>query len=218
MALQDQLDAYKAEFVTRVPESKQAIMRQATESLRNSGILERTIKLGDKLPAFNLANQDGAVVASDDLLAQGPLVISFFRGVWCPYCNIELQALEQWADAFRQAGAQLVTIAPQQAASARKTKTNNTLSFDVLIDEGNAYARTLGLAFSLPDDLREVYRSFGIVLPEHNGDESWTLPMPARLVVDRTGRIIYADISPDYTVRPDPSETVAAVKQLKAAA
>ncbi len=218
MALQDKLDAYKAEFVNRVPESKQAVMRQATESLRNSGILDGTIKVGDKLPAFNLVNQDGTSVSSADLLAQGPLVISFFRGVWCPYCNIELQSLEEWAEAFREAGAHLVTIAPQQATSARKTRDNNSLSFDVLIDQGNAYARSLGLAFSLPEDLRAVYLGFGIDLPEHNGDDSWTLPMPARLVVDRTGTVIYADITPDYTVRPDPSETLAAVRQVKAAA
>ena len=218
MALQDKLDAYKAEFVTRVPESKQAVMRQATESLNASGILDGTIKLGDILPAFSLPNQDGETVTSEALLAKGPLVISFFRGVWCPYCNIELQALEEWAETFRKAGAQLVTIAPQQEASARKTKSNNALSFDVLVDNGNAYAQSLGLAFSLPDDLRAVYNSFGIVLPDHNGDDSWTLPMPARLVVDRTGQVVYADISADYTVRPDPSETLAAVNQLKAAA
>lgn len=218
MALQDQLDAYKAEFVTRVPEDKQAVMRRATESLRTSGILDRTIKVGDRLPSFTLANQDGTVISSEDLLSRGPVVISFFRGVWCPYCNIELKSLEAWAEAFREAGAQLLTIAPQQAASARKTKAANDLSFDVLVDDGNTFAQSLGLVFSLPEDLRAVYRGFGIVLPDHNGDESWTLPMPARLVVDRTGVVVYADINPDYTVRPDPSETLAAVRQLKAAA
>ncbi|HSN71268.1 MAG TPA: peroxiredoxin-like family protein, partial [Steroidobacteraceae bacterium] len=155
-------------------------------------------------------------IRNTELLREGPLVISFFRGNWCPYCRAELQALEQAAEDFRRLGAHLVLISPQNRAAAEQTRREHDLSFDVLCDPGNTYARQLGLVFTLPADLREVYRNFGIDLALTNEDDSWTLPVPARLVVDRLGIVRDADINADYTVRPDPSETIAALNSLRA--
>lgn len=218
MSLQDKLDAYKAGFKEKVPAETRAVMERATADLRASGILEKTIKTGDALPPFELKNQNGEIVRSEDLLARGPLVVTFFRGVWCPYCNLEVKEIEAYAEAIRDAGASLVAISPQQEQSAQATIRNNKLSYDVLIDDGNAYARRLGTVFELPDDLKDIYKDFGIVLPDHNGDDSWTLPMPTRLVVAQDGTIVDADINPDYTVRPDPSETLGALKKTAQAA
>lgn len=214
MTLQDKLDEYKAGFKRNVPQDKQDIMAKATADLEASGQADRTVKVGQKLPPFTLKNQDGGPVSSDALLATGPLVISFFRGVWCPYCNIELGALNDAHEDFVAAGAQLVTIAPQLAASAQETRKKHDLKFDVLIDEGNRYADELGIAFPLPKDLRDVYLGFGLDIPAHNGDDSWRLPMATRIVVAQDGTIADIDVNADYTVRPDPSQTIEEVRKL----
>ncbi|MEL7029388.1 MAG: peroxiredoxin-like family protein, partial [Pseudomonadota bacterium] len=171
--------------------------------------------VGDVLPAFSLPNQDGAAVSSAALLEKGPLVVSFFRGVWCPYCNIELKALARATPDFEEVGASLVAVSPQTPDWAARTRKTNDLTVDVLSDAGNAYAATLGLRFNLPDTIRDIYTNIAkIELPRYNGDPSWTLPMPARLVIGRDGVIAATDINPDYTHRPDPSETLAIVRDL----
>ena len=218
MNLRERLAAMKAGSAERIPAEARAIMERATEELRRSPALHRAIKVGDTLPDFSLINQGGEVIRNTELLREGPLVISFFRGLWCPYCRAELDALEAAADDFRRLGARLVLISPQNRAAAEDTRSKHDLSFDVLTDPGNGYARQLGLVFTLPEDLREVYRGFGIDLPVVNEDDSWTLPVPARLVVDRVGIVRDADINPDYTVRPDPAETLAALHKLRTAA
>ncbi|MEM9301495.1 MAG: peroxiredoxin-like family protein [Pseudomonadota bacterium] len=218
MALQDRLDAFKANFQKQAPADAQAVMAQATDDLRASGILERTIQVGDRVPDFALENQNGETVTLAALRERGPVVVSFFRGIWCPYCNLEVAALAQARDAIEAAGASLVVVAPQLPEHARATFEKHGGKVDVLVDAGNDFARQLGLVFALPAALREVYTAFDILLPRFNGDESWELPMPARLVIDADGILVDADINPDYTVRPDPAETVAAVKRLTAAA
>jgi len=202
----------------RIPEDKRAIMTQANQDLAASGILDTAIKVGDALPPFALANQDGETVTSDDLLARGPLVVSFFRGLWCPYCNAELKALGVAEDDIRAAGATLVVISPQTEEQAGKTRKANRLTADVLVDAGNAYAETLGIRFALPEAVKAIYSGFGIDLAAANGDDSWTLPIPTRLVVGQDGKVVYAAIDPDYTHRPEPADTIAAIPQAAIAA
>lgn len=215
MKLQQQLDKLTAEFANKIPDAAKATMKQANQTLIDSGILERTIKVGDQLPNFTLKNQNGDNISSTELLKQGPLVISFFRGVWCPYCNLEIQALEQYATQFLAEGANIVVISPQAQASNQRTVEQNKLSFDVLMDAGNNYADKLNISFTLAKEIKALYSGFGINLAEHNGEDSWTLPMPTRLVVSTDGNVIAADINPDYTQRPDPSETLTTIKSIK---
>ncbi|HEX4076299.1 MAG TPA: redoxin domain-containing protein [Candidatus Acidoferrales bacterium] len=127
---------------------------------------------------------------------------------------MELEALQQYLPEIQALGATLVAISPQREAFLRQMAEKNHLSFDLLRDEGNVFAGKLGLVFPLPADLREVYSKFGVDLARFNGDDSWTLPMPGRFVVDRHGIVRNADIDPDYTIRPDPSETVANLRKL----
>ncbi|SFL22933.1 AhpC/TSA family protein [Pseudovibrio ascidiaceicola] len=123
---------------------------------------------------------------------------------------LELEALEEVSQQFQEAGANILIISLQtQAASFKtKTKTEKGLSFDIISDLGSLYTRKLGLVFSLPEDLRRVYKGIGINLPSFNGDESWELPMPARLIISQAGEVINADINPDYTKRPEPVDTL----------
>lgn len=116
---------------------------------------------------------------------------------------------------LKELGATLVAITPQLAEHNQGLTEKHRLNFDMLSDPGNAYAAELGIRFEVPFDVREVYSGFGIVLPKSNGDDSWTLPMPARLVVDSGGIVRVADIDPDYTRRPEPQKTLDDVKKLR---
>jgi peroxiredoxin len=216
MALQDRLDAFKTDFETnKAPASVVAIMHKATADLIASGQADRALKAGAAAPAFELPDAHGNLMRSAALLARGPLVITFYRGVWCPYCNMDLQALEDAADEIRALGASLVAISPQTAPNRRKSERENALSFPILSDHGNALADKFGLRFGLPDDLIAVYKGFGNDLAVGNGEPSWTLPMPARYVVDSNGVIAYAEVSADYTKRPDPSELFPVLRRLQ---
>ena len=217
MTLQARLDAFKADFQSgkppyNAPPQVHATMKKATDALIASGQAERALKAGDKAPEFTLHDPDGNPVSSVELLAKGPLVLSFYRGVWCPYCNMELQALEAALPAIRELGASLVAISPQIKANSRKSVRQNELSFPILSDSKNDVAAAFGLRFTLPDYLIELYKSFGNDLPKINDDPSWTLPMPARFVIGTDGVITYAEVTPDYTLRPDPSELLPALR------
>lgn len=215
MTLQAKLDAFKADFEgNQAPPEVVAIMHRATAELTASGQAERALKAGDRAPDFALPDATGTTFASKDLLARGPLVVTFYRGVWCPYCNIDLEAIEAAAPAIRDLGAALVAVSPQTVANSRKIQKDKQLSFPVLSDRGNDVADRFGLRFRLPDDLIKVYEGFGVDLPTINGEPSWTLPMPARYVIDRDGTIAYAEVNPDYTRRPDPEELIPALRSL----
>ena len=116
---------------------------------------------------------------------------------------------------MRELGAELVAISPQTREKNAEVRAKNNLTFPVLADAGNAYAKQLGIAFALPADLREVYDSFGISLPAFNGDDSWQLPLPTRIVVAQNGEVHRIDADPDYTRRPEPDETIAALQSLR---
>jgi peroxiredoxin len=133
-------------------------MHRATEELIASGAAARALKAGDAAPLFVLKDPDGKPVSSAELLARGPLVLSFYRGVWCPYCNMELQALQEALPLFHDLGANLVAISPQNPVNSRKSVRTNGLSFPILSDPGNATAAAFGLRFTLQDYLIELYK------------------------------------------------------------
>ena len=211
MTLQDRLDAFKADFIAGklgfkpTPERLDAMAR-ATAELVDSGQAQKAKKAGDTAPEFTLNDPDGKPVSSRDLLAKGPLVLSFYRGVWCPYCNIELQALQAALPEITKRGANLVAISPQTAPNSRRSQRENKLEFPILSDPKSEVAQAFGIRFALPDYLVETYKSFGNNLAVVNNDPAWVLPMPARYVIGTDGIIAYAEVNPDYTHRPDPSE------------
>jgi peroxiredoxin len=220
MALQDRLDAFKADFTSgklsfKPSKERLATMQRATDELIASGQAQRAKKAGDAAPEFTLLDPDGQPVSSRQLLARGPLVISFYRGVWCPYCNLELQALQETFAEINARGASLVAISPQTAPNSRKSQRDNKLGFPILSDVKSQVANAFGIRFALPPDLVEVYAGFGNDLPTVNDDPAWVLPMPARYVIGTDGIIAYAEVNPDYTHRPDPSELLPVLDRLK---
>ncbi|HTR11115.1 MAG TPA: peroxiredoxin-like family protein [Paraburkholderia sp.] len=211
MSLQQKLDAFKADFKAGKPPYNASpeilpIMERATADLIASGQAARAIKAGQRAPQFSLKDQDGHIVSSSERLGHGPLVVTFYRGVWCPYCNLELQALNEALPQLRALGASIVAISPQTPANSRKAVRENALGFAVLSDPRGETSSAFGLRFALPDDLIEAYKRLRNDLAAFNDDPSWTLPMPARYVIGRDGVVLYSEVNPDYTQRPEPEE------------
>lgn len=221
MTLQAKLDAFKADFKGGkapyfAPQEIHPVMERATAELIASGQAGRALKAGDRAPTFSLNDPDGHPVTSAELLANGPLIISFYRGVWCPYCNLELQALQETLPRFQALGASLLAISPQTAANSRKSQRQNKLDFPILSDTHNDVAASFGLRFALPDYLIDLYKILKNDLPAFNDDPAWTLPMPARYVIGQDGVIAYAEVNPDYTLRPEPDSLLSVLQSLQA--
>jgi peroxiredoxin len=221
MSLQAKLDAFKADFEAgkppyNVPYSVVETMHRATAELIESGAARRAKKAGDVAPSFSLKDPEGNVINSADLLKRGPLVLSFYRGVWCPYCNMELQALEAAKPEFDRYAASLVAISPQTAPNSRKSVRQNKLSFPILSDVKGKVGAAFGLRFNLPDYLVELYKQLKNDLPTFNDDPSWTLPMPARYVIGQDGLILYSEVNPDYTRRPEPADMIPVLQRAAA--
>ena len=210
-SLQDQLDEITANTRRLVQAERLAVGERAVEELFHSGIEERILPAGAAAPAFVLNDAAGKPVRSADLLALAPLVIKFFRGRWCPYCMTELEAWRELYGRLRECGALLVAISPQIERQSDFMIGQHMLPFPVLSDAGCRVAEQFGLAYSVPGYHREYYRSILVNIPFVNGDESWRLPIPATYVIDREGRVAYAEAHADFRVRPEPEEALAAV-------
>jgi peroxiredoxin len=216
MLLQDRLDAVKAENLANTPPRVTLVRRRAVESLVTSGLAERAVQAGEQAPAFQLHDGHGRAFSSREALLRGPIVLVFYRGRWCPYCTVDLRAIELASHDIRRLGASLVVVSQQTPDDSLETQRRNGLSFESLVDTEGRVAHAYGLRWKASDELRAVELDCGLDLAVFNGDESWTLTMPARYVVAPDGMIEYADISPDYTRRGDPSELYPVLAHLAA--
>lgn len=211
-----ELADYKAAFKQRAAPERVATMEAATAALRASGIEQGAAQAGSLAPAgLVLPDALGQPVALDDLRRQGPLVLLFYRGGWCPYCNLELRAWQRRLADLRHMGARLVAVSPQTPDHSLSTSEKNELAFPVLSDSSLAAATAFGIAFTLPADLVDLYQSVGHDLPQRNGNGKWALPLPATYVIDRDGRIVYAHIEADYRERAEPQEALDAVARAR---
>jgi peroxiredoxin len=200
------------------PEVAQLLERHIDE-LRGPRATNRPLKAGNVMPTFTLQDLDGNRVSSADLIARGPLVVSFYRGTWCPFCDEELKALNDSYESFRRLGASLVAITPQSAGSAAAFRTEHEIAFPLLVDPNADVAERFGLAYSFPAYLSDLYRNvFRNDLASINASGTWRLPIPARYVIDHNGTIVDAEVNPDYRYRPDPEATLAVVAALTSSA
>jgi peroxiredoxin len=216
MGLQEELDAYRAEFIRNAPPGRAKLYDEKVEELRRRFPLHATLKTGDRAPDFTLPDALGRPVSLAERLHQGPAVVTFYRGGWCPYCNIQLRAYQRALPEIAALGARIIGISPQLPDGSLTTAEANKLDFDVLSDLGNGVARAFGLVYALPDELRAALRSNGKALPRINGDDSWELPLPATYVIANDGRIAHAAIEVDYRRRLEPEAIVAALQSLDA--
>lgn len=195
----------------QIPAEIREIMQRAGQELADSGQADRALAVGAQAPRFSLPSATGQTLALDDLLADGPVVLTFYRGAWCPYCNIALRSLQQHHEAITARGARLVAVSPQIPDESLNLTEKHDLAFDVLSDTGSDTAKQYGLAFDLPDDLAAVYDKLGFDLQRVNDGHPRTLPLPATYVIDRTGVIRWAFVDTDYTTRAEPAEILAAL-------
>lgn len=212
MTLQESLNKLKLRIEGSMPDEYVKIMHNATADLEASGIGDKILKTGDTAPEFTLKNQNGDLVSSKELLTKGPLVVTFYRGIWCPYCNTDLANLKRYTDELNKLGANMISISPQTPSFNKQITEQQRLNFDLLSDTQNTIADAFGLRWTMVDPLKSLYRdNFGIKLPNYNGDDSWTLPVPARFIIGTDGVISYAEYSVDYTKRPNPDVLLSAL-------
>jgi peroxiredoxin len=172
------------------------------------------IPVGERAPAFALPSARGGTVALDDLLASGPVVLSFYRGAWCPVCNLELAALLAIHDDIRALGASLVAVNPQSPDDSLTLAERLALDFDVLSDTDQSVADAYRIRFELAGPLRDLYEQVGMGLPAQNADHSWRLPVPATFVLDRDGVVQARHVDPDYRTRMEPAAVLGALRTL----
>ena len=205
--LHQQISEFTESFVAEVPAEDLATMNQAKDDLEKTGIVATSLQVGDEAPNFTLPNHQGEPTNLKSLLQKGPVVISFYRGGWCPYCNLQLAALQQALPEIQATGASFVAITTAQ---------KHALEFTVLSDARNAVAQQFGLKFVVAENLRPLYASFGIDLPATNGDDTFTLPLPATFVIGTDQKVTYRFVDHDYSQRAEPADIVQALSKSSA--
>ncbi|AYG62264.1 peroxiredoxin-like family protein [Rhizobium jaguaris] len=215
MRLQDELDALRDKCRENTPPHIWRVRQEAIDDLVSSGIAERAVHAGDQAPGFRLRDPDGKLISSCDLLGTGSVLIVFYRGGWCPYCNLDLRAVEAVAWQLRSLGASIVAVSQQSAHESRSTERTNGLSFPSLVDRGGKVAHAFGLRWKLSRELRATEMESGLDLATVNAEASWTLTMPALYVVNPEGIVEYADVSADYTRRCDPTELIPILNDIR---
>jgi len=213
--MQDELNR-KSQKNKGKPKTKNSItMKKSIHDLNLSGILKKVPKKGQKIAPFSLKNHKGEIIKSQTLLKSNQLVITFYRGGWCPYCNIQLHAFQKILPEIEKLNGRLIAISPEKPDETLNTSQKNKLEFTVLSDVNNKYARKLGLVYTLPKDLRKVYLKYGINLVKNQGNNKWELPLSATFVVAQDGTIKYVFANADYKKRADLRDVVAALKTPK---
>lgn len=213
--LQQDLDAFKVEWTAKRPKETIALMEKADLQLAATDILQKALKAGDKAPDFTLFDAMRRKVSLSDTLEQGPVILVFYRGGWCPYCNLELRSYQRYLPEICKAGAQLIAISPQSPDTSLSTQEKNALVFPVLSDTENEVAEAFGIVFDLPDYLTKVYASFSIDLLEINDADRWALPLPATYVIGQDSTILKSFVETDYRIRMEPTEALAVITNLK---
>lgn len=212
MSLKAQIDAYNVQKDAKLPADVLALMNTTNEELIAQHIKDNALQIGQKVENFSLANHNGENIELADLLKKGPVIISFYRGGWCPYCNLELKALNDYLPQFKTQSAQLIAISPQLPDETLSTAQKNGLEFDVLCDVSNKVAEQFGLLFTLDERIQALYTQFGIDFDHYYGYKSFKLPLPATYVINQEGVITYAFLSEDYTLRAEPIDVMTALE------
>lgn len=208
------LDEVRQASASKFTDEKKKIYADGISSVANSGVLDSALKVGDKAHNFTLKNALNESVTLYDQLKNGPVVLTWYRGGWCPYCNITLHALQEKLPEFKNEGATLLALTPELPDNSISTSEKNNLEFSVLSDVGNTIAKEYGVVYTLTEDVASMYNA-GFGLNKVNGDTSNTLPLAATYVINTNGIITYAFLDADYTARAEPSEIVSALHKLK---
>jgi peroxiredoxin len=188
--------------------------RDAIAGMIAADVLSQIKTVGENVGNFSLPDADGRSVTLSNLLQSGPVVVVFYRGEWCPYCNLHLSRFQHHLEEFRNAGATLIAISPQTPDHSDNVQTKNSLEYSVLSDVGSHVARQFGVAYDEPAGMAELHNTFGVRISDFNGGDDKTLPIPATFVIDQQGKIAWVNADFDYTRRSEPLDVLAALKEL----
>ncbi|WP_088832590.1 peroxiredoxin-like family protein [Paenibacillus tyrfis] len=203
--LQSELEAATAQMEQLLPQEVLDAFDMSIRELRESGV-GTGLELGTQAPDFTLIDHAGNKITLSAETAKGPVVLTFYRGAWCPFCNLQLLAYQRIWNDLQAAGAQLIAVSPQTPDQSILLNEKHRFSFPILSDVHNQTAEKYNLKFRMPDHLHDIYRSLGITLDAFNGDHSWELPVPATFVIDKARIIRAAQVDADYKNRMEPAE------------
>jgi len=215
ISLAEQIEATVVAFMDGLPETEARIVAESFAQLNVSNVADNALAVGASAPDFLLPEACGATVSLYERLRQGPVVLSFYRGGWCPFCSLELRSLQAHLPDITRLGARLIAISPQTPDNSLSTTEKLQLGFDVLSDVGNRTARDYGLLSPVYESMRPLYLKWGLDVPAVNGDDSWELPVPATYLIDTGGEVLAAHVDKDYTRRLDPGKLVALLRDLQ---
>jgi peroxiredoxin len=215
LTIREQTEELKAAAAEHLPSEVLAVFDRNVADLLDQGVPTDSIKVGDVLEPFSLADATGTPVSLDEIVESGPAVIVFYRGGWCPYCNLALRTYQQQLlpqlDTF---GARLVAISPQSPDESLSTVEKAALEFTVLSDPASRLADRVGIAFEQADDVLAAQRTLGLDLSKVNAEGAVRLPRPTVLIVGQDRTVRFVDVQPDYTARTEVSEIIGALNAL----
>lgn len=214
ISLKSLLDEKKAAFNEKAPDDLKEVYQEGLDFVKKSGILDKALNVGDKAPDFTLTNQVNEPVRLYDVLKKGPVILTWYRGGWCPYCNITLHYLQEKLLDFKKEGASLIALTPELPDKSLSTVEKHNLQFQVLSDVGHVISQQYGVVFKLMKAVAENYQH-AFDLHSFNGDESDELPLAATYIIDQQGIIQYAFLDIDYRNRAEPDEIIKKLKNLK---
>ncbi|MBA2936807.1 AhpC/TSA family protein [Paenibacillus sp. CGMCC 1.16610] len=214
MSMNEQLEQTKAGFIAKVPALAQENIFRHIQEQQQSGIVFGLNK-GDQAPDFTLANPLGEQITLYDQLVNGPVILIFYRGGWCPFCNVQLRAYQQLLPEIQKIGGQLIAVSPQSPDNSLSQIEKEQLTFHVLSDQNGQVADSYNLLFELPAYLQNTFTDIlGRDLAKFNASDRWVLPVPATYLIDRQGIIRYAHTDPDFMNRAEPQEMIDLLKKL----
>lgn len=214
MTLAQELSNQKQAAAAKFAPERLATMETATAQLRDSGIEGKALALNQRVPDVTLTNATGQSVRLAQLYEAQPTIVVFYRGGWCPYCNLTLRAYQRLLPEIQAAKLNLVAITPEMPDRSLSTAEKNELTFQVLSDPDLVAAAGFGLAFELPPELEALYIKNGNDLRVINGSSKFSLPVPATYVIGKDGIVAYAHVDADYRNRAEPADAVAAAKRI----
>ena len=212
--LKEALEKRNSDKKKALPTSTLEYMDKVTKDLKEAGYESNPLNVGDKIPDGQLLNHRGETVSIKELLDGKPAIISFYRGTWCPYCNMELAFYDELLGEISDKKIAMFAISPEKPDVTMESIEIEKLNFRVLSDIGNKFARKLNLLFKVPEKLQTIYDGFGIDLKKSQGNEEAELPIAATYVIDKNGVIVNAWVDADYTIRAEPSEVIEAYKKI----
>lgn len=209
MTLAEQNAALIAKSLATFSDEVKAVYGKNQQHVEAQGLLEQALGVGDAAPMFELPDASSQMVSLADVLKSGPAVVSFYRGSWCPFCNLELRAMQQELANAEAANVTLVAISPNLPDTSLEFVNEIEVTFPVLSDVDNVVAKQFNLVFELEAGLIEMWREQGRDIAKLNGSDKWELPVPATYVIDQSGVIQYAFVDLNHRARAEPSEVVA---------